>query len=64
VFGHRKILAKIEGIEGRLDYEANLYRDRYYKLLGDFDRLVEALKLTRQETHKVEYVRKGGPEKP
>lgn len=39
-------------------------RDRYWELKGDHDRLVEALGMTKETTHKVEYIRKGGPEKP
>ena len=61
---NKRLKVKIDSLESRIEYINVDYREKYYALKGDFDRLVEALHLTRQETHRVEYIKKGGPEQP
>ena len=64
MFRSKKILNQIEGISKQVDHMENIWRDRYYQLRGDLDRLVETLGLVKEETHTVRYVKKGGPERP
>jgi hypothetical protein len=61
---HKKIHQRIDRLDDRLDQAENKWRDKYYALQGDFERLLLALGLSRHEVHTVEFIRKGGPEKP
>lgn len=61
---NKKLKEKIFWLEDRVKYLETNTRDKQWELRGDIDRIAEALGLTKQETHKIEYVKKGGPEKP
>jgi len=60
---NKKVNQRIRDVDKRVEAEGERWRDRYNELRGDFDRLVAALGLVQQVTHKIEYVKKGGPEK-
>lgn len=61
----RKALWKaIDRLGERIDESRNDWRDKYWELRHDHDRLVTALGMTKKETHVVEYIKKDGPEQP
>lgn len=61
---NKKLKRSVESLSTRIDYLNDESREKYWALRSDLDRLVEALGMTKQETHRVEYVKKGGPEAP
>lgn len=61
---NKKIQARLKVLDERISYVDNERRDKYYELRHDIDLLVAALGLVKNIVHKVEYVKKGGPEKP
>ena len=59
---NKKIHKRLDSIRNNLDYATTNWNEKYWGLRSDFDRLIKALNMVRQETHKVEYVKKDGPE--
>ena len=56
----------IEGMKADIKYlnsACERLNNKIYKIEGDHQCLLDALGLVRQETHIVEYVKKGGPER-
>jgi hypothetical protein len=60
---NKKIKSRVERLASTVNDHRSSARDEYWSLRHDIDRLVEALGMTKQETHKIEYVKKGGPER-
>ena len=59
---HKKLKQSIKDTNKRIEEVDDRWRNKYYELKADFDNLVAALGMARRETHKVEYIKKGGPE--
>ncbi len=68
---NKKLRQRVESMGREVGSNYTFHRDEYWKLSRQIDdlkselaTLVASLGLSRQETHKVEYVKKGGPEQP